>query len=865
MTGSVPSWITEGAAAFVAGSGQSLGGARGTISIDTSRLDRDKQVIVRTAKEMGSAFTDLGRSAQQLGARLTQSFQGVQGLFGTITAGGIAAAMQVKVLGVAFNTLSASQADANAQMERLRAMATRLNQPFLDVADSARGFLTITRSTNADLETMVSLAQRLKVVDPTARTYDTSVALREFVSGNIRSLVARFEGLQPARLRSILAEADGDVQAALEGLSAYLNEIGASEDALISMGQTGVNAFGIMRSEVTETMATAFTPLLNQVILPLVTGFGNLARAIREANPALLQFAGTMVGLIGASGAVRSLGGIAGMLGIGGMSRLAPLVGRASAAVAGVAVAQQVGQAITPQGSTANQSFQGNLGDVISRAITVLAVGFVKAAESIAKIVALVAIKLEELGTKFQEAIGNLVEGIGNLIVNLAGALAHIPGMDTSGMMQGGIGVVTEGGRLRNEAQETRAGLGARLQGMYDRIEANSADMTNSVAQFLVKLFGGQDALDKFTGAVQKATTAVKTPTGGAAGGQFSEDQVSAWVEFQNDLIALEDKAGEDRLEAARNRDEQLADAETKIVKDQEKREITTAQNLAKSREKLTAEAAENEQAIKDKYAEKAIERERKYRSSLLEATAQLDAWAVWKAIQSNNEQKRTDEESLKSELERNQEQLDARLVQEEAAAAEQLQAAQEADAEYLTELRERLNEEYNDRIAQIDAQLTAERNMREQAFMATYNALAEEANQHASNMLNIQTAYQGQAEAELAAWWSRMAATVGTQGKTSFSGASMVSKAITSGKTSASSIGGSSGGWFGSYASGGYVSQDMFAQLHRGEFVMSAQDVRNGGARSMGDLNVYVTQPGASADEIGRIVRLKLAEVFAG
>ncbi len=854
MTGSVPSWITEGAAAFTAGSGQSLGGARGTISIDTSRLERDKQVVIRTAKEMGGAFTDMGRTAQQMGAQLSRSFQGIQGFLGLMTSGGLAAAMQVKSLGVAFSTLSDNQSAANDQMRRLRDMATRLNQPFLDVADSARGFLTITRSTNADLETMVSLAQRLKVVDPTARTYDTSVALREFVSGNIRSLVARFEGLQPTRLRSILAEADGDVQAALEGLSAYLTEIGASEEALMSMGSTGINAFGVMRSEVTETMATAFEPLLNQVVLPLVAGFGNLAKAIREADPALLQFAGTMAGLIGASGAIRSVDGITRMLGLGGIRRIAPLVGRASAGIAGVAVAQQVGQAITPQGSTANQSFQGNLGDVAARAITTLAVTLVQGFGVLQKLLAVIVIKLEELGTKIQEAIGNLVEGIGNLIVTLAGALNSL-GIDTSGMMQGGIGVVAAGGQLRNSAQETRAGLGGRLQGYYDEIDANVARTTQDLAQFLVKLFGGQDALDKFTGAVQKATTAVKTPAGAAgAGGQFSEDQIGAWVEYQTDLIALENEAGEDRQQAAIDRDKQLADAEAKIAKDQTKREADTAKQLAKSREKQIAEAAANEQDIQEKYAQKAIERERKHRENLLTAAAQLDAWAVWKEIQSNNEQKKSEDESKKAELDRNKEQLDARLLQEQESAAEQLQAAKESDAEYLNELRDRLNTEYNDRITQIDAQLNSERQLREQAFIATYNALATEANQHASNMLNIQTAYQGQAEAELAAWWGRMASTVGTQGKAPITSSTYTpGKPITSGKV------------FGSYAAGGYVSQDMMAQLHRGEYVMSAQDMRNGGGRSMGDLNVYVTEPGASAEEIGRVVRSKLAEVFAG
>ena len=71
--------------------------------------------------------------------------------------------------------------------------AEQTGQPFVDLAESATGFLNTVRGTNAEMDTMISLATRLRIVDPTARSRDVAIALREFASGEARSLAARFE------------------------------------------------------------------------------------------------------------------------------------------------------------------------------------------------------------------------------------------------------------------------------------------------------------------------------------------------------------------------------------------------------------------------------------------------------------------------------------------------------------------------------------------------------------------------------------------------------------------------------------------------------------------------------------------------
>jgi hypothetical protein len=238
------------------------------------------------------ATSALGRLNEAIN-NVTRSLTGALSI---ITSLGIASAQSVKRLDASFRLLAGSEEDALRYMEEIKDLAEKANQPFLELQQSATAFLPAARENNLELSKTVLLAQRLLLKDPTAAARDARIAMSELFEGQVKSIQSRF-GINDAALKQAVSA--GDTKAAVEALDAYLNNLGITEDALFEMGETGINTFAILRDEGTQTLADFFEPFLNDFVLPLTQGLGDMLRELREVNPELKKFVGIAAGLAG--------------------------------------------------------------------------------------------------------------------------------------------------------------------------------------------------------------------------------------------------------------------------------------------------------------------------------------------------------------------------------------------------------------------------------------------------------------------------------------------------------------------------------------------------------------------------------------
>lgn len=410
--------------------------AVGRITIDTSSIASARQVVVREAKVMGDELQQVGnrtdRGVTQATGALKRLENGIESarsraslLLAAFVTGGIAAAQSVKSLEVRMVALSGSEQQAAEHMETLRKQAAAAGQPFLTLVEGATGLLPALRGTNADLGQTVMLAQRLAMMDPAQGVTGSSFAIREFLNGEYISLTRRLE-LDRTRLREILAEADGDAAKAIEGLSRYVDEIGISERQLTEMGKQGVYAFAVLRDEVKQTMADAFTPFLNNALIPIFRTLNDILRVARQINPELLGIAGTAAGLYGtAAVAGRGLPIIGAIPGGGAIAKAGVTAGSLYVgAQAGAGLARFAGNVGVPGfdrfGGASQSEALGMITDTIKQLGVILLSGFA----NIAKHAIMAGL---QLGRAFEVVVAGLELGaalLGNGFADAAEAIA---------------------------------------------------------------------------------------------------------------------------------------------------------------------------------------------------------------------------------------------------------------------------------------------------------------------------------------------------------------------------------------------------------------------------------------------------------
>lgn len=300
----------------------------------------------------------------------------------------------------------------------------------------------------------------------------------------------------------------------------------------------------------------------------------------------------------------------------------------------------------------------------------------------------------------------------------------------------------------------------------------------------------------------------------GAGAGGFGADVLEAWTEFQDelaaiteqesaDLLAEEERAAEARADVIRRFGQQVADMledenirYARALQATQDREADIRASLLENIQEAEADHREKVQDLQDearKADEKATEDHLKRlrditrdgRESVISAAIRLDAIGVYEAQRAAARKREAEIERYQDERDDRQDALDEALDQELEHYDERLRAQQEDGRDRIRELWDqfrkeealraedfnrrlsRMQRDHNQqlqeldrqnqqRLAQIRTQAAQERQMLEQEFIQTYNALQTDAGNHMAVLVDIHRKGQDQIEADLRAWYDR-------------------------------------------------------------------------------------------------------------
>lgn len=631
------------------GSGSSATIAQGKISIAFDSSSRTH--IINTARSLGQqikreidtgtkgAADDAKRNFEGLNATIKRTAGLLAGAFsvGVI----VNATRNVNLLTKRFQILIGNEKEAAAEMERLRDFATSMNQPFLDVLEASTGLIPALKGTNAELSKAVLISQKLQFFDPAQGSQGASIALREFLSGDIVSLSKRFE-ISRKDLQRIIKESNGDIAVSLDMLSELLESMGASDEALREMG--AADPFRQFTQEGQQLIAMVFEPMLTDFAVPLVTTLRDGVRAIREADSEAVRLAITMAGILTTVQAINK----SGLVGAGISNRALGLAGGAALAFEGGIAGSR---ALAESGIVDNPDLENvSQGDARSQLVERLKQASVAAADTIASLSGVFAVgrvTFENAFTRFRLVLsgGNQILNIGFLVIKdtlfdvrdgfveflqdfrgtmalvfseIAGAVSRVSGragdelFGISNAIAPRLDADAEFGRSqanveREQAIRDAADELARItEALQDRSllpdQEQAAQIAQQTEQFRQAFVGS--VFDMLFGEAEKTADAVNEVASaiGNIGDAYTEDQVEAFTEYHEELARIQDEAQQDRLEAEQNyqdeRSKIIADHNQQLTRDQQdearrlaraqtelERDITDARTQAVERE----------------------------------------------------------------------------------------------------------------------------------------------------------------------------------------------------------------------------------------------------------------------------------------
>ncbi|MFA4973749.1 MAG: hypothetical protein WC683_14150 [bacterium] len=725
-----------------AGGGES---AVGRVAIDTSQLGQAVRAVEVATQQIGRAFqtgqTTVRRAIDGIKkdwADLQKDLRRLQVAtlpLAGLAVGGLAAAQNIKALSISIQALG-------GDLDEIRGIAEEFGLPFVEFAEGARALIPQVRRANANLRDTLIVSQQLQLLNPLQGIRGAAFGLSEFLAGQYRSLVFRFN-LDSQRLQRILADAGGSIDAAVQGLSAYLGEIGLTTDALREFGEQGLHAFSVMRDEMLQTLAEAFTPLLNDIVLPMVRGFSDLVRQLRETNPELLRIAAAITSIVGLiSAASFALGPLIAL--VGGIFTN-PI------ALAGLAVIGAGAASLIATARAQNLSF----GETIRLIIVTLADVVGEFAATILEAGNFIARLFEELAGKLgliektpeQAAFEAQLELVDQAIADMESALrtgAEVPQRVSLFLHElfGGPGLgqlvadLVEAGeatgyrdaaliimqRVRDELvqqlEEAGGGIGFRLASPQTIQALRDLDIT--AGEFLDTLFEVNKTLERTSQIAQETVSEGLAPT---------VEQLELFSEYLQEVAELEARRNEQiaeiREEAAEREAEENTEHQERLIELQSEAHEREAQNLKNyQRQEARARA--------------------QHRRSLFEAAARLDAIAVRRELESEAERREQAKEDFEEQRTQERENLQERIDDEIKTHNKRLAEQRKADEKRIREIIETTNKEIADR---------------KQKYIDANLELAVEAGQHQFRMLGIQRLGQEGLEDEYEAFWDKLIA----------------------------------------------------------------------------------------------------------
>jgi len=261
-------------------------------STDVARtvFDRVRVSSTETATALDQARIATNRfergivSIQKLLSMLTVSMGAGQLVQFALSA--VTVANEIETVQASVRALAADQATYN-EIIRVAVEQQRIYGGSLAQNVSQIGALANTaKQAGVDIAELVEIAQRLLVVDPTARFEDAVIALREALSGDITSLAERFEVPRKA-LQELTDNALSGAEK-LNILDKFLNDIGVTSEVVNARIETNAQSFRNLQAA-SEQLTITLGSLLQNALAPVADGLTFVANSSNLALRSLFQ------------------------------------------------------------------------------------------------------------------------------------------------------------------------------------------------------------------------------------------------------------------------------------------------------------------------------------------------------------------------------------------------------------------------------------------------------------------------------------------------------------------------------------------------------------------------------------------------
>jgi len=256
----------------------------------------------QTATAQTSSFSTFGKSLESIKTGVTSASQGISGLVSGIGAlGGAFAVSQIASFAGSLiesgNELEKTQASVRAlagsqdfynrivqlAKERQAQFGGSLNDNIRDFGS----FANLAKRTGVDIQFLTGAAARLAAIDPAQGLEGASLALKEFFSGSVNSLVTRFE--LPRNLLNSIKDIKDPLQQA-QALDKVLNELGASQQLLDNQANTTAATYDKLKGAFADFGAVT-GQVLATTLQPVVNLMSQFASAASTAIPVLINSA----------------------------------------------------------------------------------------------------------------------------------------------------------------------------------------------------------------------------------------------------------------------------------------------------------------------------------------------------------------------------------------------------------------------------------------------------------------------------------------------------------------------------------------------------------------------------------------------
>ncbi len=184
-------------------------------------------------------------------------------------------------------------------MVQANQFSQEFNRPIFETIQAFREFLPIVRATSnqtgASMQSVMRqvllISEQLGTLSPEQGVGGARIALQEFLAGDEESLIRRFE--LPVTREQLTELFRAGPEAALQGLSQYLGQIGITEDKLKELGETGIRGVEQLQSSFKLLGAVGMAPI-EESINDISKDFSNFLNQLIMEEPELIKFIGTI-------------------------------------------------------------------------------------------------------------------------------------------------------------------------------------------------------------------------------------------------------------------------------------------------------------------------------------------------------------------------------------------------------------------------------------------------------------------------------------------------------------------------------------------------------------------------------------------